>query len=161
MLAMALPLTRDDTLDTGSGASARSVTEVNVQTGATAATKDVTGDTRRGARREELEIRPDSRVGAAAATTDSVTDARREWAATTGAPSNCCVCYEALTAPMVLLGSCPHRFHLPRYAVPRVRATTELRCPACRATVPVEEADRRALQQHREEVVKEAIVVAR
>ena len=65
---------------------------------------------------------------------DGVTDARREWAATRGAPGDCCVYYEALAAPMVLLGNYPHRLHLPCYATLRVRAATDLRCPACRAT---------------------------
>ena len=55
----------------------KNVTAASVQTGVPAASKDVTDDARRGARREDLGIRADSRV-AAAAPTNSVTDARRE-----------------------------------------------------------------------------------
>ena len=51
----------------------------------TTATKDVTDDARRGARREDPGIHADPRV-AAVATMDSVTDAGREWAATRGVP---------------------------------------------------------------------------
>ena len=62
---------------------------------------------------------------------------------------------------MVHLGGCHHRFHLPRCATLRVRAVKYLRCPPCRATVTVEEADGIALQQHSEEVMAEAMAVAR
>ena len=153
------PFDRDATLDTGGGASSRNVTAISVQTDATAATKDVTDDARRGARGKELGTRADSRV-AAAATTVSPTPAgngqpREE------PPEDCCVCYEALAAPMDLLGGCPHRLHLPCYAALHVRAATDRRCPAYRATATVEEADRRALQQRSEEVMAEAIAVAR
>ena len=73
---------------------------------------------------------------------------------------DCCVCYEALGAPMVCLGSCPHRLHLPCYVAFRVRAGTNLRCPACRMTGTVNEADRLASRQHSNEVVLEALSVA-
>ena len=71
------PFDRGATLDTGGGASCRNVTAVNDHTGETATIKHVTDDARRSARGKELEIHADSRV-AAAATTDSVADARRE-----------------------------------------------------------------------------------
>ena len=58
---------------------------------------------------------------------------------------DCCVCYETLAAPLVPLRTCPHRLHLPCHAALRVRAATDLRYPACRATVTVGQADRRAL----------------
>ena len=74
---------------------------------------------------------------------------------------DCCVCYETLSAPLVHLRACPHRLHLPCYAALRVGATTDLRCPACRATVTVGLANRRAPQQHSEEVMTEATAVAR
>ena len=67
---------------------------------------------------------------------------------------NCCVCYEVLVAPMVHSRSCPHRLHLPCYAALRIRAGTELRCSACRATVAVGEADRSVSCQHSDEVVE-------
>ena len=76
-------------------------------------------------------------------------------------PEDCCVCYEALTAPMVHFGSCPHRLHRPCYAALRVSAATHLRCSTCRAAVAVEEADGIALQQHSEEGMAEAMAVAR
>ena len=76
-------------------------------------------------------------------------------------PKDCCVCYKALAAPMVLLGSCPHRLHLPHYAALRVRPATDLSCPACRTTAPVEDADGRALRHHTEEVMGEVMLVAR
>ena len=55
---------------------------------------------------------------------------------------DCCVCYEFLVPPMVHFGGCPHRLHLQCYAALRIRPGTDLRCPACRATVTVGEADR-------------------
>ena len=61
---------------------------------------------------------------------------------------DCCVSYEDLAVPMVRLGICPHRLHLPCYAALRVRAGTNLRCPACRTTVTVNEADRMTSRQH-------------
>ena len=76
-------------------------------------------------------------------------------------PEDCCVCYETLVAPMVHLCTCPHRLHLPCYAALRIRAATDLRCPACRATAPVGHAGRRALQQHSEELMAEAMAIAR
>ena len=72
-----------------------------------------------------------------------------------------CVCYEALAAPVINPDSCPHQLHLPCYAALRVRVATDLRCPACRATVTVEKADRQALRQHSEEVMAEVMTVAR
>ena len=74
---------------------------------------------------------------------------------------DCCVCYEVLVPPMVYLGSCPHRLHLPCYAALQVRAGTDLRCPACTATVTVGEADRSVSRQHRDEVMEETLAVAR
>ena len=79
------PFDSDANLDTGSGASSPSISAVSDQTSATATTKDVTDDARRCVRGEELGIHADSRV-ASAVTTDSVTVARREWAAIRGAP---------------------------------------------------------------------------
>ena len=76
------------------------------------------------------------------------------------ASENCCVCYEVLVPPMVRLGSCSHRLHLPCYAAPRVRAGTDLRCPACRATVTVGEADRSVSRKHSDEVMEETLAVA-
>ena len=73
---------------------------------------------------------------------------------------DCCVCYEVLVPPMVHLGSCPHRLHLPCYAALRVGAGTDLRCPACRATVTVGEADRSVSRQHSDEVMEETLAVA-
>ena len=61
-------------------------------------------------------------------------------------PEDCCECYEALAVPMVHLGSCPHRPHLPWYAALRTRAATYLCCPVCRATVTVEKAGGISLQ---------------
>ena len=74
---------------------------------------------------------------------------------------DCCVCYEALVAPMVCLGSCPHRLHLPCYAALRARAVADLRCPACRATVTVGAADRIASHHHNDKVMAEALAIAR
>ena len=74
---------------------------------------------------------------------------------------DCGVCYEVLVPPMVHLGSCPHRLHLRCYAALRVRAGTDLRCPACRATVTVGEADRSVSRQHSDEVMEETLAVAR
>ena len=156
------PCDRDDTLDTRGGAGARNVTAVSEQTGAIADTKDVTDDARNGAGREELGTRVDFRV--AAATTDSVTDTHRERATQRGAPERllCVLCaLRGLGGSSDHLDSCPHQLHLPCYVALRVRATTYLRCPACRATVTVEEADRQALRQHSEEVMAEAMIVAR
>ena len=79
------PFDRAATLNTGGGVSARNITTVSVQTGEISTTKDVTDDARRRARREELGIRADPAI-TAAATKDGVSDARREWAATRGAP---------------------------------------------------------------------------
>ena len=73
---------------------------------------------------------------------------------------DCCVCYEVLVPTMAHLGSCPHRLHLPCYAALRVRAGTDLRCPACRATVTVGEADRSVSRQHSDEVIEETLAVA-
>ena len=63
-------------------------------------------------------------------------------------------------APMVRLGSCPHRLHLPCYAALRVRVGSNLRCPACRTTVTLKEADRMASRQHSNEVMLEALSIA-
>ena len=76
-------------------------------------------------------------------------------------PEDCCVCYEALAFLLVYLTSCSHRVYLPCYAARRVRAEADLRCPACRATVTVNEADRMALRQHSNEVMVEVLTVAR
>ena len=62
---------------------------------------------------------------------------------------------------MVRLGGCPHRLHLPGYAALRVKAGADLRCPACRATATVGEADRIASHQHSDEVIAEALAIAR
>ena len=59
---------------------------------------------------------------------------------------------------MVCLGSCTHRLHPPCYAALRVRAGTKLRCPT---TVAVNDADRLASRQHSNEVMLEALSVAR
>ena len=61
---------------------------------------------------------------------------------------------------MVYLVSCPHRLHLPYYVALRVRAKDNLRCPACRATVTINEADRMALRQHSNEAMVEALTIA-
>ena len=121
------------------------------------ATKVVTIDVRESAGGKEFGNRVDSRAATAAAATDSVTDTCREWAAPKGSPEDCCVCDEISAAPMVHLGSSPRRLHLPCYATHRVRASATLRCPACRATVTVEQADGRALRQHNEEVMADAM----
>ena len=75
-------------------------------------------------------------------------------------PEDCSVYYEALASPLVHLESCSHRLHLPCYAALRIRAEANLRCPACRATVRVDEADRMALRQHSNEVMLEVMTVA-
>ena len=75
-------------------------------------------------------------------------------------PEDCSVCYEALASPLVYLGSCSHRLHLSCYAALQVRAGADLRCPACRATVTVHEADRMALHQHSNEFMVEVLTVA-
>lgn len=62
---------------------------------------------------------------------------------------------------MVHPGRGPHRLHLSCYATLRVRAVANLRCPACWATATVEEGDRRALRQRSDEVMAEAMAVAR
>ena len=64
-------------------------------------------------------------------------------------------------APMVRLGGCPHRLHLPCYAALRVKAGADLRCPACRATATVGEADRIASHQHSDELMADALAIAR
>ena len=64
-------------------------------------------------------------------------------------------------APMVYLGSWPHRFHLPCYAALRVSAAADLSCPACRAIVTVGEADGIASRQHSDKIMAEALAVAR
>ena len=51
--------------------------------------------------------------------------------------------------------------HLPCYAALRVRAEADLRCPACRATVTVNEADGMTLRQHGNKVMVEVLTVAR
>ena len=88
-------------------------------------------------------------------------DARRKWAAKEEAPKR-------LRVLRGLGGSDSRRSFSQAaltnstcYAAFRVRAATDLLCPACRAIVPVEEADRRALQQQIEEVMEEAMVVVR
>ena len=73
---------------------------------------------------------------------------------------DCSVCDETLAAPMVYLGCCPHRLHLPCYAALRVRAEASLRCPASRATATINEADRMAIHQHSNEVMVEALTTA-
>ena len=85
---------------------------------------------------------------------------RREELCETG-PEDCCLCYEALVTPKVHLGSCPSRLHRPWYAALCVRGGTNLRCPAPRATVTVEEADRRVSRQHSNEVLVEELTNAR
>lgn len=55
----------------------------------------------------------------------------------------------------------PSSTHLPCYATLRVRVGANLRCLVCQAAAFVEEADRRALQQHSEVVAAVAMVVAR
>ena len=77
------------------------------------------------------------------------------------APEYLCVCYEALAAPMVYLDSCSHQLHLPCYSALRIRTAAGLRCPTCTATVTIKEAGRRALQQHSEEFIAEAMAVSR
>ena len=67
------------------------------------------------------------------------------------------MCYEALAAPMAHLGSCSHRLHLLCYAALPIRAAANLRRPACRVTVTVEEADRKDVRQHSEEVIADAM----
>lgn len=62
------------------------------KTGAVSSTKIVTGNVRGGAGGEELWTRADSRVTAAATTTDRVADAGREWEASNGAPLKIYVC---------------------------------------------------------------------
>ena len=62
---------------------------------------------------------------------------------------------------MVCLRSCPHRLHLPCYAALRVKAGVDLRCPACRAIVTLGGADRIASHQHSDEVMAEALAIAR
>lgn len=74
---------------------------------------------------------------------------------------DCRVKYEALAAPMAHLGSGLHRLQLPCYVARRVREAANLRRPACQATVTIEEADRKALRQHSEEVTSKAMAIAR
>ena len=145
------PFDKDATLDTGGRASAQKATAVSVQTGATASIKDVTDDARRGTRREELGTRADSKP-AAAATTDSVTDSRGEWAATRGAPGRFLRVLRGLGGPDGVSRQLPSMTPPAVYAALRVRAATDLRCPGRRATAPNEEADRRAFRQHSAEV---------
>ena len=62
---------------------------------------------------------------------------------------------------MVYLYNCPHRPHLRCYAALCVWAGANLRCPACRSTVTVEDTDnRRALRQDSDEVPVETLTVA-
>ena len=76
-------------------------------------------------------------------------------------PEDCCVCYEALASPLVQLESCSHPLHLPCYAALRIRTEADPRCPACRATVTVNEADGMAVRQYSNEVMVEVLTVAR
>lgn len=62
---------------------------------------------------------------------------------------------------MVHLGSCPLQLHLLCYAALCVRAAVNLRCSACRVTVMVEGAGRRALRQHNTKDMAVVILVAR
>lgn len=115
----------------------------------------VTGDARGGAGAEKFGTRVDTRAAAGALPlprTASPTPAE-SWQPRLEASGECCVCFKALVAPMVNLGSCLHQLHLPCYTAFRVRAAANLRCPTCRATATVEEADRRALRQHSERVM--------
>ena len=73
----------------------------------------------------------------------------------------CSVSHEALSHPQVHLDCCTHSLHLPCFFALRVRAETELRCPTCRATAPVDQSDRRALQEHSDEVMSAALTTAR
>lgn len=72
-----LPLDRNATLGTGGGPGARIVTPISDQTRKIAATKAVISDARGGLEGRSFGTRVDSRT-VAAATTDSVADARRE-----------------------------------------------------------------------------------
>ena len=58
------------------------------------------------------------------------------------------------------LDTCFHRLHLPCYATLRATVVTNLRSPACRVTVTVAEANRRALRQHGDEVMVGGLTVA-
>ncbi|CAM9685199.1 unnamed protein product [Laminaria digitata] len=69
--------------------------------------------------------------------------------------------YQALTARTVHVGKCPHRLCLPCYAALRVRAGANLRCPACRATVTIDETGRSALRHHNDEGMVKALWVTR
>ena len=71
------------------------------------------------------------------------------------------MCQEALGDPQVHLDYCTHSPHLPCFCALRVRAETDLRCPTCRATATVDEPDRRALQEHSDEVMSAALTTAR
>ena len=73
----------------------------------------------------------------------------------------CSVCHEALSGPQVQLDCCTHSLHLPCFCALRVRVETELRCPTCRAIATVDQSDRRALQEHSDEVMSAALTTAR
>ena len=76
-------------------------------------------------------------------------------------PENSCVSHEALASFFVYLESSSHRLHLPCYAALRVTTEADLRCPACRATVTVNEVDGMALRRHSNEVMVDVLTVAR
>ena len=63
------------------------------------------------------------------------------------------MCHKAFGDPHVHLDCCAYSLHLPCFCALRVRAETDLRCPTCRATATVYQSDRRALQEHSDEVM--------
>ena len=71
------------------------------------------------------------------------------------------VSHEALGDPQAHLDRCTHSLHLPCFCALRVRAETDLRCSTCRATTTVDQSDRRALQEHSDEVMSAALTTAR
>ena len=70
------------------------------------------------------------------------------------------MCHEALHDPQVHLDCCTHSLHPSCFCV-LVWAESDLRCPTCRATATVDHSDRRALQEHNDEVMSAALTTAR
>ena len=70
--------------------------------------------------------------------------------------------YQVLVAPMVQLGSYPHRLHLPCYAALRVEAGANMRCSAYRMVlITAEDVDGKALRQRSDEAMVEVLTAAR
>ena len=141
-------------------ARTRIVTVVGARVGAIGADNPGTADARRETRGRELQACIDALTTAIDATTN-VRRPQRE-GSDMKYTRKTAVCVTRLVGRFVgSSASCLYGHHLPCYVAFSIRASPNMCCPACRTTVTVEEADRRAIQEHRCEVIAAAMASAR